>query len=136
MFTLDGENLKLWLLDPVADADKLGSRYCSGGYVWQLADARHGELLSGPCFPSPSPPPFDGQGLPEVFEIALGQDTATLGQDVWVIGVGRVRADKQRHQASSAWLASRFSVSSPSWLYSRGLAIAGSCSASITIQPE
>ena len=93
MFTLDGESLTVTLLDPQADANQLGSRYCSGGYVWQVTDSRFGDLFSGPCFPSAAPPPFDGQGAPEVFEIALGQDTARVGDDVWVIGVGRVRRE-------------------------------------------
>jgi hypothetical protein len=93
VFTLESPELALKILDPEADRAKLGSRYCSGGYVWQVEDARHGALLSGPCFPDPEPPPFDGQGLPEVFEIALGQDRARVGDDVWVIGVGRVRRE-------------------------------------------
>ena len=93
MFTLEGPDLAVKILDPEADRGNLGSRYCSGGYVWQVEDARHGALLSGPCFPDPEPPPFDGQGLPEVFETALGQDRARVGDDVWVIGVGRVRRE-------------------------------------------
>jgi hypothetical protein len=91
--TLEDADLTVKILDPVADAEKLGSRYCSGGYVWQVEDERHGALFSGPCFPDPEPPPFDGQGLPEVFETALGQDRAKVGDDVWVIGVGRVRRE-------------------------------------------
>ncbi|HEX6277750.1 MAG TPA: hypothetical protein VFZ53_32130 [Polyangiaceae bacterium] len=93
MFSLEENGLCASLLDPATDTGRLGSRYCSGGYVWQVTDARHGPLLSGPCFPAPEPPPFDGQGLPEVFEIALGQDSACVGDDVWVIGVGRVRRE-------------------------------------------
>jgi hypothetical protein len=93
VFSLAGNELDVTLLDPVADAKKLGSRYCSGGYVWQITDARRGPLLSGPCFPAAEPPPFDGQGLPEVFEIALGQERARVGDDVWVVGVGRVRRE-------------------------------------------
>ena len=93
VFTLEGPDLTVQILDPEADRDKLGSRYCSGGYVWQVDDARQGALLSGPCFPDPEPPAFDGQGLPEVFEIALGQDRARVGDDVWVVGVGRVRRE-------------------------------------------
>jgi hypothetical protein len=93
VLTLEDGGLSVALLDPATDGARLGSRYCSGGYVWQITDAQHGDLLSGPCFPDPTPPPFDGQGLPEVFEIALGQDTARVGDDVWVIGVGRVRRE-------------------------------------------
>jgi hypothetical protein len=93
VFTIESPDLAVKILDPEADRAKLGSRYCSGGYVWQVEDARHGALLSGPCFPDPEPPPFDGQGLPEVFEIALGQDRARVGDDVWVVGVGRVRRE-------------------------------------------
>lgn len=93
MQSLEDADLTVKILDPLTDTEKLGSRYCSGGYVWQVEDARHGELLAGPCFPDPEPPPFDGQGLPEVFEIALEQDRAEVGADVWVIGVGRVRRE-------------------------------------------
>ena len=93
VLAFESDGLTVTLLDPEASVARLGSRYCSGGYVWQVTDARHGELFSGPCFPNPEPPPFDGQGLPEVFETALGADTAEVGDDVWVIGVGRVRRE-------------------------------------------
>jgi hypothetical protein len=87
---LSDAGLDVSVLEPERDVLRLGARYCSGGYVWQVTDERHGALLAGPCFPEPEPPPFDGQGLPEVFEIALGQDRARVGDEVYVIGVGRV----------------------------------------------
>jgi hypothetical protein len=94
VLTLTSERgIRVELLDPRADVARLGARYCSGGYVWQVWDERHGALFAGPCFPAPEPPPFDGQGAPEVFELGLGQHEARLGDDVYVIGVGRVRRE-------------------------------------------
>ncbi len=93
MLTLEGAGLRVSVLEPEADQERLGSRYVAGGYVWQVTDERHGPLLAGPQFPAEKPPPFDGQGLPEVFELALGQDRARVGDEVYVIGVGRVQRE-------------------------------------------
>ena len=93
MLTLASASLRVELLDPRAELARLGARYCSGGYVWQVHDERHGPLLAGPCFPEPDPPVFDGQGAPEVFELALGQHAAKVGDEVYVLGVGRVRRE-------------------------------------------
>jgi hypothetical protein len=93
VLTLASEGLHVEILDPRADTERLGARYCSGGYIWQVEDERLGPLLAGPCFPAPQPPVFDGQGAPEVFELALGQHAAKLGDEVYVIGVGRVRRE-------------------------------------------
>jgi len=93
VLTLEGDGLRATILDPVADEARLGSRYVAGGYVWQVTDARQGDLLAGPAFPAANPPVFDGQGLPEVFETALGADRARVGDEVYVLGVGRVRRE-------------------------------------------
>lgn len=93
MLTLENDELEVSLLDPRADVARLGARYVSGGYVYQVTDRRRGPLCAGPHYPAPDPDPFDGQGLPEVFEIALGQHRARVGDEVLVLGVGRVRRD-------------------------------------------
>lgn len=88
--TLSNSELKIFLLDPVLDQARLGSRFCSGGYIYQIQDQRLGNLLSGPSFPADTPSTFDGQGMPEVFEIALGQNQVEVGEEVLVIGTGLV----------------------------------------------
>ena len=93
MLTLAGDGLQASILEPGVDDARLGSRYVAGGYVWQVTDERHGDLCAGPAFPAATPPVFDGQGLPEVFETALGADRARVGDEVFVIGVGRVRRE-------------------------------------------
>lgn len=93
MLKLEGSGLTVHLLDPVEDRARLGSRYVVGGYIWQVEDRAKGDLVSGPVFPKPDPGGWDGQGLPEVFEIALGAGRARVGEEVHVIGVGRVKRE-------------------------------------------
>ncbi len=89
MFTLANRELTVTLLDPATDTERFGSRYCVGGYIYQVTDAEKGELLSGPQYPSPTPDTFDGQGAPDQFVTVLGGD-APVGSEVTAIGVGRV----------------------------------------------
>jgi hypothetical protein len=90
MITVGNNRLSADILDPRADQDKFGSRYCTGGYIWQAYDGNRRPLLSGPCFPSATPPVFDGQGMPEMFETPLGGGEGGVGDLVCVIGVGLV----------------------------------------------
>ncbi|MBM3187729.1 MAG: hypothetical protein FJZ90_03300 [Chloroflexi bacterium] len=94
MFRLANDQLVVSVLDPVADQVRLGARYCTGGYIYQVEDCRLGPLVSGPGYPDEVfPPVFDGQGLPEAFRAPLGLDEAREGEEqtVLVLGVGLAR---------------------------------------------
>jgi hypothetical protein len=67
MLHLENRKLRLDLLDPAVHGDRLGARFCWGGYIWQVHDVKLGPLVSGPEFPKSDPTPFNGQGLPESF---------------------------------------------------------------------
>lgn len=71
MLYLGNDELRLAVLDPLAEEDRLGTRYVSGGYIYQVEDTRLGPLVSGPAYPDERPPVFDGQGLPEAFRDSL-----------------------------------------------------------------
>ena len=89
MITLTSPQITVSILDPGVDTARLGSRYCTGGWIWQVNDAQGRDLFSGPEYPK-EPNTFDGQGAPDMFFTPLGPD-APLGEEVGVIGVGRVR---------------------------------------------
>lgn len=92
MHILKNKNLTVEVLDPIKDQHLLGSRYCTGGYIWQVYHRTHGALLSGPFYPQAIPPTFDGQGFPEVFESAAPDaDLKAVGCTVLVPGVGIVK---------------------------------------------
>jgi hypothetical protein len=93
MLRLANRELTLDLLDPADPADiaRQGWRYCWGGYVWQVTDAKLGPLIAGPAYPSPTPTTFDGQGLPESFRHTRRDNSARLtwqGETGLAIGAG------------------------------------------------
>lgn len=90
MHILHGDHLTVSILDPIADAARLGSRYCTGGYIWQVTDTRLGDLCSGPLYPGETNT-FDGQGMPDMFFTPLLPENTPVGGEVACIGVGRVR---------------------------------------------
>lgn len=90
MLVLENPRLKVHVLDPVADRARLGTRYCTAGFVFQVDDLDRGSvpLLSGPTYPD-AYNLFDGQGIPDAFQPALGADR---GGTALGIGVGLVDA--------------------------------------------
>jgi hypothetical protein len=89
MYFLKNNELEVEILDPSIDRKLLGSRYCTGGYIFQIKDKNRGDLMSGPQFSNPKFDVFHGQGAPEVFVDALNEQ-AQLGEEVLVLGVGIV----------------------------------------------
>ena len=96
MFTLKGAQLSVTLLDPQADRERMGARYCLGGYIFQITDHAVGDLLSGPTYPD-SFNTFDGQGIPDAFNLA---PLRTVGEasEALIIGVGVCTLDPDYRQ--------------------------------------
>jgi len=95
MLTLASNSLRAEVLDPTDTADRarLGTRYCWGGYVWQVHDPVAGPLLTGPEWPVDRPIPFNGQGLPESFrhaEFGTGRPVILEDRRGFIIGIGEV----------------------------------------------
>jgi hypothetical protein len=86
MYVISSDDLSAHVLDPVADRDRMGPRYCTGGYVFQVEDAS-GPLLSGPTYPE-SFNWFDGQGIPDSFFRAPLYDPKEPGPQALVPGIG------------------------------------------------
>lgn len=95
MLTIANAGLHVDLLDPVADRDRLGPRFCWGGYVWQVHDHAVGPLLTGPEWPKPAPAPHNGQGLPESFRhsTTTGQPLLWQGDVGFAPGIGALGRD-------------------------------------------
>lgn len=86
MFTLANDTLEVQLLDPIADRTRFGVRYCTGGYIYQVVDSTHGNLMSGPTYPD-SFNWFDGQGIPDAFNLGPLHSAKTLGEAL-ILGIG------------------------------------------------
>lgn len=87
MYCLANSSLQIEILDPITDRNKFGVRYCTGGYIYQVSDLKHGHLLSGPTYPD-SFNWFDGQGIPDAFNWMPLRSPQKNDSEVLIIGVG------------------------------------------------
>ena len=87
MYTLSNGSLDVDILDPVADQERFGTRYCTGGYIFQISDVEHGDLLTGPTFPE-SFNTYDGQGIPDAFRLGPVRASESVEGPALIIGVG------------------------------------------------
>lgn len=101
MYEISSDDLEVMLLDPVADRQRFGTRYCTGGYLFQILDRRNGRaLLTGPTFPDEFHP-VHGQGIPDTFNhrpIYLRHERSFL-----VLGIGTCDPDEDRIVSPCDW---------------------------------
>ena len=64
VLTLAGTRLTAEILDPARELSMLGSRYCSGGYVWQVTDDEHGAAAFGSVLSGSDAAPVRRPGAP------------------------------------------------------------------------
>jgi hypothetical protein len=114
MLLLSNSVLTVIMLDPGSAASQplQGTRYCWGGYIWQVRDAV-GDLVAGPEYPEPQPSPFNGQGLPEAFRVSdleTGRLLTAVGHNGIVIGAGGVAIGEKNSLglvAPASWVVTR-----------------------------
>ncbi|MBC7236138.1 MAG: hypothetical protein H5T69_09865 [Chloroflexi bacterium] len=87
MYKLENDQLQVSILDPVADQERFGTRYCTGGYIFQITDSKQGDLLSGPTYPE-SFDWFNGQGIPDAFNLSPLREPASAEPTALIIGIG------------------------------------------------
>lgn len=105
MYTLESDSLRVALLDPEADATRMGPRYSTGGYIFQVEDDG-GPLLSGPTYPE-SFNWFDGQGIPDSFALSPLRDLRAPGPRALIPGIGVCDTDARSIVQPCAWDVSR-----------------------------
>jgi hypothetical protein len=90
MYTLSNDHLRVAVLDPVADRERFGTRYCTGGYIFQVDDQQRGPLLSGPNYPDYPTGfiPYNGQGIPDAFNLSPLAEPKQGGSLALVVGIG------------------------------------------------
>jgi hypothetical protein len=86
MYSISNNSLSVSILDPVADQERFGTRYCTGGYIFQVEDRARGPLMSGPNFPDGFVR-YNGQGIPDTFNLSPLCEPAG-GTRVLIVGIG------------------------------------------------
>lgn len=102
MYHIKNDALDVTLLDPSTDQERFGTRYCTGGYIFQIEDAKHGPLLSGPTYPD-SFNVFDGQGIPDAFNLSPLKDTTAQSSKALIIGIGLCDMDTNTVDTFCTW---------------------------------
>ena len=87
MYSIASDALTVSILDPAKDQDRFGTRYCTGGYIFEVIDNRTGRnIMTGPTYPYDFHT-FHGQGIPDTFNhipLYLPEDDMHL-----ILGIGK-----------------------------------------------
>src|SRR5215467_14433079 len=102
MYMLTNDELQVSILDPVADQARFGTRYCTGGYIFQITDANRGPLLAGPTYPA-SFNWFDGQGIPDAFNLHPLCEPTAANTMALIIGVGACELQQKQVMEFCRW---------------------------------
>ena len=102
MFEIRNDALRVSLLEPEKDRVRMGARYCTGGYIFQVHDTELGPLLTGPTYPE-SFNWFDGQGIPDSFFHLPLRSPANPGPDALVLGIGVCNTARQTVSTFDTW---------------------------------
>lgn len=102
MLQLKNKHLDVQILDPITEQHHFGVRYCTGGYIFQVNDAQHGALMTGPTYPE-SFNWFDGQGIPDAFNLSPLRMQDGKESEVEIIGVGRCDLDNTQVLDFCTW---------------------------------
>jgi hypothetical protein len=102
MYTLTNDELQVAVLDPLTDQARFGTRYCTAGYIFQITDAHHGPLLTGPTYPA-SFNWFDGQGIPDAFNLQPLREPQAASTMALIIGVGVCDLQHNQVQEFCRW---------------------------------
>ncbi len=102
MYSLSNNFLEVQILDPIANQAHFGVRYCTGGYIYQVVDPVHGDLLSGPTYPD-SFNWFDGQGIPDAFNLAPLRAPGGSDREVLLVGIGLCDLEQKQVKAFCQW---------------------------------
>jgi len=102
MITIGNDQLQIQILDPEQDKDRFGTRYCTGGYIFQITDTGKGDLLSGPTYPD-SFNTFDGQGIPDAFARGPIRDKKSVGPEALILGIGVCDLEADRVVEFCTW---------------------------------
>jgi len=98
---LTNDSLRVSVLDPQKDSTRLGPRFCTGGYVYQLEERQHGPLLAGPEYPEADPSVLNGQGMPDVFQFTFYDSPEEVPEKKLIIGVGIIENTGRRKARES-----------------------------------